>query len=254
MIKDVDDKALSKCPCIFAYKFFLFLAGLFLYRILDLPAGFFPDSQVRAAATIAKARADDSVDANAPWTSKDHLAALYSRISHMRVVDRHLAQLPAAAIVAFKCLWPGEPVPDNNSLIAERLQEAGRRLSEWRHSAARAGADTALRFVCSWYESLDLSTLSTMRGNAPTDTDPAKTAAHRDRAYRIACYASTSIFIPPPADLEEEFTDDEEEAANGEEEAEGDAPEEPAAGNTEQAPEEPITNEQAPESSSPLYQ
>ncbi|KAM0931747.1 hypothetical protein ACQ4PT_000057 [Festuca glaucescens] len=121
MIKDVDDKALR----------------------------FFPDSQVRAAATVAKVRADDSVDANAPWTSKDHLAALYSHISHMRVVDRHLAQLPAAAIVAFKCLWPGEPVPDNNSLIAERLQEAGRRLSEWRHSAARAGADTALRFACS---------------------------------------------------------------------------------------------------------
>ncbi|KAM0901263.1 hypothetical protein ACQ4PT_020094 [Festuca glaucescens] len=186
--------------------------------------------------------------------SQDHLAALYSRISHMRIVDRHLAQLPDAAIKALKFLWPKEPVPDNVSSIADRLLDIGKRLSEWRHSAARARADTALRFVCSWYESLDLSTLSTMRGNAPTDTDPAKTAARRDRAYRIACYASTSIFIPPPADLEEEFTDDEEEATNGEEEAEGDAPEEPTAGNTEQAPEEPITNEQAPESSSPLYQ
>ncbi|KAM0875835.1 hypothetical protein ACQ4PT_036557 [Festuca glaucescens] len=227
MVKDVDDKALK----------------------------FFPDSQVRAEATVAKARIEDSVpDANAPWTTKDRLAALYSRISHMRIVDRHLAQLPDAAIKALKCLWPKEPVPDNVSSIADRLLDTGKRLSEWRHSAARAGADTALRFVCSWYESLDLSTLSTMRGNAPTDTDPAKTAARRDRAYRIACYASTSTFIPPPADLEEEFTDDEEEAADGEEEAEGDAPEESAAGDTEQAPEEPITNEQPPESSSPLYQ
>ncbi|KAM0910872.1 hypothetical protein ACQ4PT_013877 [Festuca glaucescens] len=227
MVKDVDDKALK----------------------------LFPDSQVRAEATVAKARVEDSVpDANAPWTTKDRLAALYSRISHMRIVDRHLAQLPDAAIKALKCLWPKEPVPDNVSSIADRLLDTGIRLSEWRHSAARAGANTALRFVCSWYESLDLSTLSTMRGNAPTDTDPAKTAARRDRAYHIACYASTSIFIPPSADLEEEFTDDEEEAANGEEEAEGDAPEEPAAGNTEQAPEEPITNERAPESSSPLYQ
>ena len=172
----------------------------------------------------------------------------------MRIVDRHLTQLPDAAIKALKCLWPKEPVPDNVSSIADRLLDTGKRLSEWRHSAARAGADTAPRFVCSWYESLDLSTLSTVRGNAPTDTDPAKTAARRDRAYRIACYASTSIFIPPPADLEEEFTNDEEEAANGEEEVEGDAPEEPVASNTEQAPEEPITNEQAPESSSPLYQ
>ncbi|KAM0876765.1 hypothetical protein ACQ4PT_035949 [Festuca glaucescens] len=165
-----------------------------------------------------------------------------------------VAKLPNAAIKAFKCLWPEEPVLDNVSSIADRLLDTGKRLSEWRHSAARAGADTALRFVCSWYESLDLSTLNTMRGNAPTDTDPAKTAARRDRAYHIACYASTSTFIPPPADLEKEFTDDEEEATDGEEEVEGDAPEEPAAGNGEQAPEEPVTTEQAPESSSPLYQ
>ncbi|KAM0889398.1 hypothetical protein ACQ4PT_027716 [Festuca glaucescens] len=230
MIKDVDDKALR----------------------------FFPDSQVRAAATVAKARADDSVDANAPWTSKDHLAAMYSRISHMRVVDRHLAQLPTAAIVAFKCLWPGEPIPDNNSLIAERLQEAGRRLSEWRHSAARAGADVALRFACSWYEGLDLDALHSMREGAPTDTDPAKTAARRARAYHLASYASTSTFIPPPADLAEEYTDDEEEegeAADDEAEANAEAPEEPAAGNTERAPEAPEqTPKQAPESSSPLYQ
>ncbi|KAM0872708.1 hypothetical protein ACQ4PT_038528 [Festuca glaucescens] len=184
----------------------------------------FPDSQERAQVTVAKLQTENS-----------------------------LGELPEAALQVFKCFWPGEPVPDNLSTLSERLLGAGRRLSEWRHSAARAGADTALRFVCSWYESLDLSTLSTMRGNAPTDTDPAKTAARRDRAYRIACYAPTSTFIPPPEDIEEEFSD-EEEAADGEE-AEGDAPEEPAAGNTEQAPEAPEqAREQAPESSSPLYQ
>ncbi|KAM0901505.1 hypothetical protein ACQ4PT_019952 [Festuca glaucescens] len=230
--------------------------GQMVQDVDDKARKLFPDSQARAEATVAKVRIENPApDASPPWTTEDYLAALYSRISHMRIIDRHLAHLPDAAIKAFKCLWPEEPVPDNISSIADRLLDTGKRLSEWRHSAARAGADTALRFVCSWYESLDLSTLNTMRGNAPTDTDPAKTAARRDRAYRIACYASTSTFIPPPADLEEEFTDDEEEAADGEEEeAEGDAPEEPAAGNDEQAPEEPVTTEQAPESSSPLYQ
>ncbi|KAM0853425.1 hypothetical protein ACQ4PT_051078 [Festuca glaucescens] len=232
MIKDVDDKALK----------------------------FFPDSQVRAAATVAKARANESIDANAPWTTKDRLAALYSRISHMRIIDRHLAHLPDAATKALKCLWPGEAVPENVSTIADWLLETGKRLSEWRHSAARAGADTALRFACSWYEDLDLDALHSMRGDAPTDTDPARTAARRDRAYRIACYASTSTFIPPPADLEEEFTDDEEEEEEAgddeatEEEAVVNAPEEPAAGNPEPASEEPVAPEQAPESSSPLYQ
>ncbi|KAK1607660.1 hypothetical protein QYE76_031333 [Lolium multiflorum] len=238
MVKDVDDKALK----------------------------FFPDSQVRAEATVAKARVDESVDANAPWTSKDHLAALYSRISHMRIVDRHLAQLPDSAIKSLKCLWPGEPIPDNVSSIADRLLETGKRLSEWRHSAARARADTALRFTCSWYEGMDRDALHNMRGDAPTNTDPAKAAARRDRAYRLAGYASTNTFMPPPPpDFEEEFTDDEEkeeEAGDGEAEEEEvvvnapqePAPEEPAAGNPEQAPKVPVVTEQAPESSSPLYQ
>ncbi|KAM0907458.1 hypothetical protein ACQ4PT_016110 [Festuca glaucescens] len=181
----------------------------------------FPNSQERAQVTVAKLRTENS--------------------------------LPEAALQVFKCFWPGEPVPDNLGILSERLLGAGRRLSEWRHSAARAGADVALRFACSWYEGLDLDALHSMREGAPTDTDPAKTAARRDRAYRIACYAPTSTFIPPPEDIEEEFSD-EEEAADGEE-AEGDAPEETAAGNTEQAPEAPEQAPgQAPESSSPLYQ
>ncbi|KAM0851442.1 hypothetical protein ACQ4PT_052421 [Festuca glaucescens] len=218
----------------------------------------FPESQERAQVTVAKIRTENSVpDADAPWTVEDHLAALYSRITHMRVVDRQLGQLPEAALQVFKCFWPGEPVPDDLSILSERLLGAGRRLSEWRRSAARAGADVALRFACSWYEGLDLDALHSMHEGAPTDTDLAKTAARRARAYHLASYASTSTFIPPPANLAEEYTDDEEEeeAADDEAEANAEAPEEPATGNTEQAPEAPEqAPEQSPESSSPLYQ
>jgi hypothetical protein len=105
-----------------------------------------------------------------------------------------------------------------------------------------------------------------MRGDAPTNTVPELTAKRRDRAYRIAHYASTSDFIPPPADIVEEFTDDEgEEEEAGEDEAEAELliSEEAAAGNLEQASkshaegqqtsEAPATSGQAPESSSPLY-
>ncbi|KAM0834183.1 hypothetical protein ACQ4PT_063779 [Festuca glaucescens] len=229
----------------------------------------FPNSQERAVVTASKLQAESSAsDADTPWTAEGHLAALYSRITHMRVVDRQLVQLPEAALQVFKRLWPGEPVPDDLNILAERLLGAGRRLSEWRHSAARAGADIALRFACSWYEGLDLDALHSMREGAPTDTDPAKTAARRARAYQLASYASTSTFIPPPADLTEEYTDDEEEegeAADDEAEAnaEAEAPE-PTAGNSErapeapeqapeQAPEAPEQAPEAPESSSPLY-
>ena len=103
-----------------------------------------------------------------------------------------------------------------------------------RHCVARAGADAALRFLCSWYENLDLDALHNMRGDAPTDKVPEKTATRRDRAYRIAHYDSTSTFIPPPADIRDEVTDDEEEGASDDEDEdaeEGDAPPEaPEAG------------------------
>jgi hypothetical protein len=63
----------------------------------------------------------------------------------MRVVDRHLNELSKVALQIFKFLWPGVPVPDNLSLLAQRLKDVGRRFSEWRHSSARAGDDAALR-------------------------------------------------------------------------------------------------------------
>ncbi|KAM0920942.1 hypothetical protein ACQ4PT_007177 [Festuca glaucescens] len=59
----------------------------------------FPNSQERAVVTVSKLRAESSAsDADTPWTAEDHLAALYSRITHMRVVDRQLVQLPEAAL------------------------------------------------------------------------------------------------------------------------------------------------------------
>jgi hypothetical protein len=137
---------------------------------------------MRAEAAVAKGRVEDVVDANLPWTTKDHLTALYSGITHMRAIDRTLGPLPGAAITVFKSLWPDEAVPENSEVIAERLlQETSRRLSEWRHSSAHAGADIAIRFACSWYEGLDLDALHNMRDQAPMDTVSEKTAKRRSR-------------------------------------------------------------------------
>jgi hypothetical protein len=98
---------------------------------------------------------------------------------------------------------------------------------------------------------LDLDTLTTMRGDAPTDTDPELTAKRRDRTYRTAHYAPTSTFVSALADLEDDLTDDEveEEAEEGvDEEAEGSVPEGTAAANDKTA-----TTGQVSESSSPEY-
>jgi hypothetical protein len=121
----------------------------------------------------------------------------------MKAIDRHLGEVPEVAIQVFKILWHGERVPDNLTLLAQWLKDAGERFGEWRCSSARAGVDTALRVACSWYEDLDLDALHSLRGDAPTDMDPAKTAKRCDRAYRVAQFASTSRFIPPPSDIED---------------------------------------------------
>nr|XP_051209479.1 uncharacterized protein LOC127326734 [Lolium perenne] len=195
---------------------------------------FFPDFQAHAHKKIMELRAGNPTgDAEAPWNTHEHLVALHARLSHMKVIDRHLRDVPEVAFQIFKFLWPGEPVPENLTLLAHRLKDAGKRFSEWKRSSARAGADAALRVACSWYEELDLDALHSLRGDAPTGTDPAKTAKRRDRAYRVAQFASTSTFIPPPADIEDELSDDEEDEETGEDEVE--VPEEEADAPPEQA-------------------
>ncbi|XP_071678632.1 uncharacterized protein [Lolium perenne] len=187
----------------------------------------FPDSQVHAVKKVAERRAEQSMtNPDAPWDSYDHLVALAARICHMRAVDRHLVELPERAIEIFKVLWPGEAVPVNLTLISDRLKDACRRIREWKCSAARAGADAALRIACSWYEDLDLDAFHSLRGDAPTDMDPVLSAKRQDRAYRIAEFAHTRTFIPPPPGIRDEISDDEKDVEDEEDEeaAEGNAP------------------------------
>jgi hypothetical protein len=198
-----------------------------------------------------------AADPEAAWSAYDHLVALYARITHMKVVDRHLGDFPEVALQVFKFLWPREAAPEDLTGLAQRLRDAGQRFSEWKRSSARTGADAALRVACSWYDDLDLNALHSMRADAPTNTDPAKVAKRRDRAYRIAHFVSTSTFIPPPADIADEISEDEEEEDAEEDEGdeiseeEGVVPPEQAPGAPDAAPEPPIVPDH--DSSSPMY-
>jgi hypothetical protein len=212
---------------------------LFLYRFLLLFfAAIFPESQARAEVAVAKVRVEDPASDAAPWTVEEYITSLSTRVTHMS----KLAKFPDVAIKVFKCLWPGETVPDRVGAICARLEDCGARLHEWQCSAACSGADTALRFVCSWYEDLDLDALATLWFGAPTDTDPTLTAKRRERAYQVAHYASVITFIPCPEDFEDARSEDE-----------ADEPAEETAEDTATANDEPATSGQAPESSSPEY-
>jgi hypothetical protein len=171
---------------------FLMLANFYLLEMyfntfLSFTPELFPDSQPHTHKKDTEMQAKNAVsNPDAPWNAYDHLIALHARLSHMKAIDRHLGEVPEVAIQIFKLLWPGEPVPDNLTLLAQRLKDAGERFGEWRRSSARAGADAALRVACSLYDDLDLDALHSLRGDAPTDTDPTKTAKRRDCAYRVA--------------------------------------------------------------------
>ncbi|XP_051209575.2 uncharacterized protein [Lolium perenne] len=193
----------------------------------------FPDSQRYAVKKVDAQRKDKGqADLTVPWTPKDHLVALNARVSHMRCIDRNLSDIPDVATQLYRTLWPGEKVPGTFSLINDRLKGAGRRIREWQCSAARAGADSALRVACSWYPELNLDALTGVREGAETDLDPILSAKRQDRAYRIAEYADMRTFIPPPPGVTDYLDEEEGEA---EEEVLGDAgagdapPEAPAA-------------------------
>ncbi|KAK1681025.1 hypothetical protein QYE76_041873 [Lolium multiflorum] len=172
----------------------------------------FPDSQVHAQKKVTDRRvAQKFKNLDAPWDPYDHLVALSARIQHMRAVDRHLVDLPDLALQLYKVLWPEEAVPDSLVLISDKLQGVGRQIREWQCSAARAGADHALRIACSWYEDLDLDSFHSLRRDAPTDKDPALTAKRKDRAYQIAESAPICTFIPPPPGVQDWLSEEEEE-------------------------------------------
>ncbi|KAM0916853.1 hypothetical protein ACQ4PT_009884 [Festuca glaucescens] len=208
----------------------------------------FPESQARALEVVAKAWHGDPASGADVWTTGKYLTALSAHVSYMGKLGK---LLPDAAIRAFANLWPGEKVPDRVEVIASRLMESGVRLTEWRRSTARSRADTALKFVCSWYEGVDLDALASLRLGAPTETDPVLQAKRQQRAYQIAHYAPTSKFIPAPPGIEDEESDDEESDAEDEEAVDEEIiAKDPTAKPIDPVLQDPASSGQAPESSS----
>jgi hypothetical protein len=121
--------------------------------------------------------------------------------------------LPLAAICSVKSLRPSEEPPNKIEEICAWLDANGACLNEWRESAGRSGANMALKFVWSWYETLDLDALATMRSGAKVLVDLDAHKKHMDRACTIAQYALVHKCIEDPfteADIEEEGEESEE--------------------------------------------
>ena len=142
---------------------------------------------------------------------EDYLAALKARLKPLKRLGIDMVD---AAIHTFGALWPGVENPKSVKDLAEYLKTSSDRITEWRESAARVGADEALSFVLSWYEGIKLETLQSMRTGSKWTTDPDLIKRRQATAYSFIPYANIHTFVEDP--------DEGEEKEEGEEQAEAD--------------------------------
>lgn len=152
--------------------------------MLLFAAGHFPDTQDEADQTVfadrsAQADAGAALDLQAAWTFPEIMRAAETRL---RVLSTQMTRLTEAGVGMTAALWPGSVAPGSLTRLARWLEAGPARLHAWRLSAARAGADLALRFVMSWYPDLALDRLVAQRAGAEPQLEA--------EAGRIAARAS----------------------------------------------------------------
>jgi len=163
-------------------------------------AGSFPESEFAAKKRVARAqrlRGKSSED----WSMEDLVTSLIGRVKPMKVIGVDVVD---AALRAFRVLWPDEPRPSTMEGLIRFLDATEDRLQEWRESAARAGADEAMKVVLSWYEGINLDVLHGMRTNGLYVTDPEFIKKRQELAYSFLEYIDLSKFIEDPFAEEEE--------------------------------------------------
>ena len=67
--------------------------------------------------------------------------------ARLRVLSEQMGWLSEAGVAMTAALWLGSVAPNNFTRLARWLEAGPDRLHEWRVSAARAGAEIALRFA-----------------------------------------------------------------------------------------------------------
>src|SRR4051812_44577015 len=110
-------------------------------------------------------------------------------------------------------------VPKKVKDLSDWLAAIEARLIEWRDSAGRAGADTALQFLLSWYEQLDFESIRAIRAGSVINEDLEMVKKRRASAAYMTQFADVQKFFADPSAPEKEETNNDEET----EESEGDS-------------------------------
>ena len=126
-----------------------------------MATGAFPETQRLAEEAVRYQRdltgvAGSRTDSLTAWTFLEIIAAAEARL---RALGTQMERLPQADTAMTAALWPHSIHPCSFSRLARWLEMGPDRLSDWRVSAARAGADAALRIALSWHPNLQLDAL-----------------------------------------------------------------------------------------------
>ena len=117
--------------------------------------------------------AGEDAPENAPWSPAEFVLATTARLPLIK-----------GAILTFKTsiaklnrrLWPADQQPGalfNTQDVVDMLRAAPRRVDALLDSAVRAGAQTTLMIVKSWYPGLDLQALTGLRAGSEADVSAA---------------------------------------------------------------------------------
>ena len=91
------------------------------------------------------------------------------RIASVKESAEFTSQLVEAYCTA---LWLDEPLPETSEGMLEKLDRVQDQMIEWRESAARVGADEALCWILSIYETIDLDKVPGVRVASKWIKDP----------------------------------------------------------------------------------
>ena len=103
------------------------------------------------------------------WGVEDWLYSVRARIASVKESAEFTSQLVENYCTA---LWPDEPLPETSEVMLRKLDRVQERMIEWCESAARVGADEALCWILSIYETIDLDKVPGVRVASKWIKDP----------------------------------------------------------------------------------
>ena len=176
----------------------------FYFSVLSLPrpitllaavfliSEFYETSATKAFREAQKARAQRAATepVSEKWEIPDHLTAIRSRLEPLNLLGSDVLR---AGVKMYRLLWPDAPLVRRISDLAYVLGGAEERFRAWRSSSARAGADQALQFVLSWYETIELEKVQFQREGSEWLSNPERIAKRLSAADHMANYAETSV-------------------------------------------------------------